>query len=116
MKVPGRLLDGKFFFWVTKECYCWPSKEDKLWLGHTSAQLSLSLVIMAKGKYLSFLEVRWGFLVSHLQGESGLVLTWLPLLLTLTLMRSVCVLSLIMEFRMSPSLQDYVNKYPGFWC
>jgi hypothetical protein len=40
-KVPGRLLDGESFLWVTKECCCWATKEDKLWLGHSSAQLSL---------------------------------------------------------------------------
>jgi hypothetical protein len=40
-KVSGRLLHEKIFWWVTKECCCWATKEDKLWLGHSSAQLSL---------------------------------------------------------------------------
>jgi hypothetical protein len=41
-KVPERLLGEKIFLWVTKECCCWATKEDKLWLGHSSAQLFLA--------------------------------------------------------------------------
>jgi hypothetical protein len=36
-KVPGRLLDEKTFLWLTKEFHSWATKEDKLWLGHSSA-------------------------------------------------------------------------------
>jgi hypothetical protein len=40
-KIPGRLLDGKIFLWAAKVRCCWAAKADNLWLGHSSAQLSL---------------------------------------------------------------------------
>jgi hypothetical protein len=58
-KVPGRSLGRKISLWVTKECCCRAVKEDRVWLDHSSAQLSVAPLCQSLGS-------DGEFLVSHL--------------------------------------------------